>query len=85
MVSAVGPGGSWTILGEFYTPLHAILLLPLLLLFFTPTFIAGRRRAEHYWWIALSNLVVGATGVGWVVVLIWALHSESRTLASQAR
>jgi len=73
------------IMGELYTSLHAFLLLPFLLLFFIPTFIAGRRRAEHYWWIALSNLVVGGTGVGWVVVLIWALHSQPQRLASPAR
>ena len=59
---------------------HVLLLIPFLVLFFVPTWIAGRRRAEHYWWIGLSNLVVAGTGVGWVVVLIWALHDRPRTL-----
>ena len=65
-------------LSHFFTASHLLLLVPLLLLFFTPPAIALRRNATHYEWIALSNVVAGATGLRWIVVLIWALYDRPR-------
>lgn len=66
----------------FLNPFHVLILLIGLPLFFTPTLIAGRRQAEHYWWIALANLLAGGTGAGWVVVLIWALNARPRATST---
>jgi uncharacterized SAM-binding protein YcdF (DUF218 family) len=52
-------------------------------LFLIPTWVARRRKAEHFWWIVLANVVVGGTGAGWVIVLIWALHERSTSLPDQ--
>jgi hypothetical protein len=34
-----------------------------------------RRRAER---IALLNLVLGWTGIGWIILLVWAAQSRKR-------
>ncbi len=46
-------------------------------IFFIPARIARRRNVIHYKWIVLANVVAGATGAGWVLVLIWALYDDS--------
>ncbi len=43
-------------------------------IYFTPAIIA--RHKKNSGTIFLCNLFLGATGVGWVVCLIWALRSE---------
>ena len=65
-----------------------LLGLPLLLLIllgvfafvihFLPTFVAGSRHAENFWWIFLVNLFFGWTLVGWVIALVWAFRDTSR-------
>jgi hypothetical protein len=52
--------------------------LVVLAIHFLPTWFAGRRNAEHYWWIFAANLFLGWTIIGWVAVLIWALNARSR-------
>lgn len=66
-------------LDNLFTPIHLLIVLPLFALFFIPTLIAGSRRAQHYYWILLANVVAGGTGVGWIVVLIWALYDRPRS------
>ena len=65
-----------------------LLGLPLLLLIllgvfafvihFLPTFVAGSRHAENFWWIFLINLFFGWTLVGWVIALVWAFRDTPR-------
>jgi cytochrome c biogenesis protein CcdA len=45
-----------------------------LALFFLPTFIAFRQDHRNRWVIFLINLVFGATVLGWVGALIWAMN-----------
>ena len=59
-------------MGDLLTPIHLIVLLIALPVYFLPTLIAGWRKAEHYWWIAIVNLLTGGTGAGWFVALLWA-------------
>lgn len=40
-----------------------------------PTIIAFRRRHPHRWLILVINLLFSATGIGWIIALIWALNS----------
>jgi hypothetical protein len=45
------------------------------LLYFLPTIIA--RHKADFMGIFLLNLLLGWTGIGWIVALIWACASES--------
>jgi hypothetical protein len=48
-------------------PGHLILLV----LYFVPTFVAIVRRTGIARRVFVLNLVLGLTGVGWIVLLIW--------------
>ena len=50
------------------------------LLFLLPSIMAFRRRHVHRWAILATNLLLGATGVGWFVALMWALQAPDRSL-----
>ena len=52
------------------------LIPPVLLFYALPTLIAFRRRHPNRWAILAINLVLGQTGIGWVVSLVWALHTN---------
>jgi hypothetical protein len=47
----------------------------LALLYFLPTVIAAN-RGHHVTGILLLNLFLGWTGIGWIVMLLWALLSD---------
>ncbi len=49
-------------------------LTALLLLYFLPTIIA-HNRGHEITGILLFNLLFGWTGIGWIVMLLWALLS----------
>lgn len=53
----------------------------LLLLYGLPTFIAFSRQHEFRWIIFAINLVLGASGVGWLVALVWAIYPKNKSLA----
>ncbi|MGC9197446.1 MAG: superinfection immunity protein [Acidobacteriaceae bacterium] len=61
-------------------PLLLLILIGVVVLFlhFLPTFVAGSRRANNFWWIFLVNLLFGWTLIGWVVALVWALRDTPR-------
>lgn len=54
-------------------------LLVLLVIYFIPAIIARARRAENTGWIFIINLLFGSTGVGYFIVLIWAIVSKPKT------
>ena len=45
---------------------------------FLPTFVAGSRHVQNFWWILLINIFFGWTLIGWVLILIWALNDTPR-------
>jgi Na+/melibiose symporter-like transporter len=61
-----------------YSPIYIITVLLLSAIgagiYFTPAIIA--RGKKNSGTIFLCNLFFGVTGVGWIVCLIWAIHSE---------
>jgi hypothetical protein len=61
-------------------PILLLILLAFVALFlhFLPTFIAGSRHVQNFWWILLINFFFGWTLIGWVVALIWALNDSPR-------
>lgn len=46
-----------------------------LLFYFLPAILA--RDKKDFWAIAMLNLFLGWTGLGWIIALIWAIRSES--------
>ncbi len=48
----------------------------LLWLFLLPITIASRRRHRNLLGITLLNLLLGWTGIGWVMALIWSVHVD---------
>jgi hypothetical protein len=47
----------------------------LIILYFLPTIIAGLRRSTMTVWVALIDLLLGWTVVGWIVALVMAIAS----------
>ena len=50
-----------------------LILVFMLVLYFLPTLIAGHRDHPKFAGIAILNLLLGWTGLGWVGALIWAV------------
>lgn len=48
-----------------------ILLIAAFVVYFLPTFIAGKRRHPNGTSIFLLDLFLGWTGIGWLAALIW--------------
>lgn len=48
------------------------------LIHFLPTFIAGSRHVQNFWWIFLINFFFAWTLIGWIIALIWALNDRPR-------
>lgn len=46
--------------------------------FFLPTILAFRREHPNRWLIFVLNVAFGATFVGWVIALIWALNAAHK-------
>jgi hypothetical protein len=61
-------------------PLLLLILLGVLatVIHFLPTFVAGSRHVENFWWIFLINLFFGWTLIGWVLALVWAFRDAPR-------
>jgi hypothetical protein len=53
-------------------------LFGLLGFYFVPSFIAGSRRHTELLPIAVLNLLLGWTVLGWVAALVWSLTSKVR-------
>lgn len=54
-------------------------IIVLLVLYFTPAFIAFVRGHASKWAILIANILVGWTLIGWVWVLIWSLANKGAT------
>ncbi len=49
-----------------------------LLIYFVPSVIAAARHHEHFLWVLVLNIVLGWSGIAWVVLIIWAILGERR-------
>lgn len=62
-----------------------MLFIGLLMLgaYFLPTMVAGNRDHHNFGAIFATNLLLGWTGIGWIIAFIWALTAtpggDSRT------
>ncbi len=59
--------------------LYIIALVTGALLFCAPALIAHWRKHHYRWPITVINLLLGLTGVGWIICLIWAVWPEDPT------
>jgi len=55
--------------------IYLALIVGLIWIALLPTIIAFRRRHPHRWLILVINVLFSATGIGWIIALIWALNS----------
>jgi Superinfection immunity protein len=64
----------------FGLPILLIILICVVafVIHFLPTFIAGNRHVQNFWWIFLINFFFGWTLIGWVIALVWALQDRPR-------
>jgi hypothetical protein len=46
-----------------------------------PTIIAFRRNHAYKWVIFAINLALGASGLGWLIALVWAVYPQEKSLA----
>ena len=61
-------------------PILLLILLGCLafVIHFLPSFVAGSRHVENFWWIVLINFFFGWTLIGWAIALVWALRDTPR-------
>jgi len=52
-----------------------------LAVFFLPTIIAFSRNHHYKWVVFAINLILGATGVGFLIALVWAVWPQKTALA----
>ena len=52
--------------------------------YFLPAIVAWRRNCRAYYGIAVVNLFLGWTLVGWVVALAWAASGEKETVVPKS-
>ena len=58
-----------------------LVILVVALVYALPTFIAFARQHEYRWIIFAINVVVGATGLGWLIAFVWAIFPKDKSLA----
>ena len=49
------------------------------LVYFLPTFIAGARRLESFPMVLMVDFLLGWTGIGWLVALMYSIRTEPDT------
>ncbi len=82
----VAPSPAYSSSGSTYDsgmgPGVIVLLILLAIFYFIPTLVAASRRAQHDAGIAVLNLFLGWTLVGWVGALVWAVSDPPKTKAA---
>ena len=63
--------------------LEALVVIAALLFYFLPTLVATHRNHHQYLAIFALNLLLGWTGVGWIVALIWSLAAVDKKQAEE--
>ena len=59
------------------------LVIVLIVLYFVPTVIAIRRKSDNITGIALLNIFLGWSTLGWLAAFFWALLSDPRSNADK--
>jgi len=64
-------------MGDLFLPSHLILVAVFVILYFMPVIVARVRSAKSFAAIAIINIFLGWTFVGWVVALAWAASGKN--------
>jgi hypothetical protein len=74
------PNTAWASNGDVAVKLVAMLLALAILvpLYFLPAIIGRKRQVTHSGWLFVVNLLFGASGVGWLVCLLWAVCGQTQ-------
>src|SRR5438874_2042622 len=62
--------------GPYATIGGGALVIVSVLVYFLPTFIAGARRMETFPMVLLLNFLLGWTGIGWLIALMYSIRTE---------
>lgn len=57
-----------------FSILVLVIYLVCLAIYIFPSLVAFHREHRHRWLILLVNIAFGATLIGWLVALVWALN-----------
>ncbi|MCK9188733.1 superinfection immunity protein [Acidithiobacillus sp.] len=49
-----------------------------LFIYFIPSIIAAARHHEHFLWVLVLNIVLGWSGIAWMILIVWAILGERR-------
>jgi len=60
------------------TPAHWVIIASAALLYFVPSYVAARRRKANSGAIAVLNIFLGWTLLGWVIALVWATAKDAK-------
>jgi len=63
----------WNHYDIYYGPMGPFISTLGLVLYFLPSFIAFYRRHHNRYAIFMLNLLLGWSGLGWIIALIWSL------------
>ncbi len=61
-----------------FSLMHWLIVLLIIALTFLPSWIAFRRKLRKRVAILVLNILLGWTGVGWMVLLIWSILSDDK-------
>jgi hypothetical protein len=64
---------------------HWIIVVMAVGVYFVPCIVGQVRDVKPYGWIALLNVFLGWTFLGWVVALVWAAVAEKKTAELRIR
>lgn len=80
-MAATQPASAQALDGDDYTRATGMLIAfgVLVIIYLIPTFVAFRRGHPNRWVIALLNVFVGGTGLGWFGSLIWACSAVHKS------
>ncbi|MEM8635942.1 MAG: superinfection immunity protein [Pseudomonadota bacterium] len=59
-------------------PIQLFVVLLALAGYLLPTFVSIAARGQRTVWIAPLNVLVGWTGIGWLIALVWAFSANNR-------
>jgi Superinfection immunity protein len=66
---------TWIVIGVI------VIAILVFMIYSLPTIIAFRRNHAYKWVIFAINLAFGASGLGWLVALVWAIYPQNKSLA----
>lgn len=78
------PPGSSYVIGEGKVYFLFFFLLCMVCLYALPVRVAQRRNAKRKIAIAMLNLLLGWTLIGWLVALVWACNAEAGSINQRA-